>query len=150
MKLRRKRQLDLQAKISLVLAGVIIPTSLIVTIAENKLTRPIFEEEMRQIGVTSGKTLAAEIVGGRLLSSSDPTPAIESKIQELLYAQPNIIRIDVIDKEGPGGSPMVVGSSVEGNPEEMPQGISFTEAVTSEMSVDDDTGEEFWEVNVPI
>ena len=47
------RRLDLQAKISLLLVLVILPTFVIVTIAQNKLTQPILEDEVRQIGVTS-------------------------------------------------------------------------------------------------
>jgi sensor histidine kinase regulating citrate/malate metabolism len=51
-RLRFLRRLDLQAKIVLVLLSIIVPTFLIVTLAQNQLTRPILEDEIRQIGET--------------------------------------------------------------------------------------------------
>src|SRR5438105_1203491 len=100
MRMKRiSRHLNLQAKISLVLGGVILPTFVIVTIAQNKFTLPIMEEEIRQIGVNTGKTLAAQIISGRMLSASNPTPAVENALQELLYTQPDIVRIDVFAKD---------------------------------------------------
>src|ERR1700733_8509839 len=96
---RFARRLDLQAKIILVLLGVVIPTFVIVTIAQNKLTRPMLEDDIRQIGEQSGGRLAAEIVSDRLLSVPKPGPAIEGRVQEILYSQPNIVRIDVIAKD---------------------------------------------------
>src|ERR1700733_719434 len=100
MALRKlRRHLDLQAKVSLVLVAVILPTFLIVTVAENKITEPILEDEIRQVGITSGKTLATEIVSSRLLQLPNPTPVIESRLQEILYSQPNIMRIDVVAKD---------------------------------------------------
>ena len=96
----RTGQWDLQAKIVLVLIGVIVPTFIVVTIAQNKITQPILEEEMREIGINSGKTLAAEIVSGKMLNLSPSSDAaIESRLQEVLYSQPNILRIDVIVKD---------------------------------------------------
>src|ERR1700722_4716757 len=101
IKLRQRfsRHLDLQAKIVLVLLAIIVPTFLIVTLAQNQLTKPILEDEIRQIGENSGKRLAAEIVSDRLLQLPKPTPAIEKRVQEVLDSQPNIVRIDVIAKD---------------------------------------------------
>src|SRR3954452_16485947 len=110
---RLSRHLDLQAKISLVLVGVILPTFLIVTIAENKFTLPILEDEVRQIGINSGKTLAAEIDSARLLSLSNPTPVIENSLQEIIYSQPDIVRIDVFTKDPSTGLINTVGSNIE-------------------------------------
>ncbi|MGZ3709673.1 MAG: hypothetical protein ACXVBC_12205, partial [Bdellovibrionota bacterium] len=98
------RQLNLQAKVILVLIAVILPTFLIVTVAENKFTQPLLEEEIRQLGITTGKTLAAEIVSGRMLQLPNPTLAIERSLQELLYSQPNITRVDVIAKDPVSGA----------------------------------------------
>src|SRR6476659_5183653 len=108
---RLSRHLDLQAKISLVLVAVILPTFLIVTVAENKFTLPILEEEIRQIGINSGKTLAAEIDSSRLLSLTNPTPAIENSLQEILYLQPDIVRIDVVAKDPITGIVRVVATN---------------------------------------
>ncbi len=145
-----RRRLDLQAKISLVLVAVILPTFLIVTVAENKFTQPILEEEMRQVGITSGKTLAAEIVSARLLSLPNPTPAVESSLQEFLYSQPNITRIDVFSRDpAVPGRLRVVASNVEEDPLVMAQPPIAVEAVTSEFRTDEG-GAGFWDIYVPI
>ena len=144
---RLNQHLDLQAKISLVLVAVILPTFVVVTVAENKVTQPILEEEIRQIGITSGKTLAAEIVSSRLLALPNPTPVIESRIQDLLYSQPNIIRIDVVTKEPITGLPKLVGTNIEEEPTQTVPPL--VESVTSEFKRDEmDVG--YWEILVPI
>src|SRR6476619_6278492 len=110
---QRLHTLDLQAKVSLVLVAVIVPTFLIVTIAENKFNQPLLEDEMRQIGITTAKTLANEITGLRLYSLPNPGPTIERRLQELLYLQPNIARMDVILKDLNTGEVKAVASNVE-------------------------------------
>src|SRR5687767_6645654 len=107
------RRLDLQAKISLVLVGVIVPTFVVVTFAENQITQPLLEEEIKQIGVTSGKTLAAEIVSQRLFSLPNPEPAIENYLQEFLYSHPHIVRMDVIRKDPVTGEAKLIASNIE-------------------------------------
>jgi signal transduction histidine kinase len=144
-----RRHLDLQAKISLVLVAVILPTFLIVTIAENKFTQPILEDEIRQVGITSGKTLAAEIVSARLLQMPNPTPAIESRMQELLFSQPNIIRIDVVAKEPVTGVVRTVASNIEEDPGSPQPVFTLVESVTSEYKTDE-SGAAVWEINIPI
>jgi signal transduction histidine kinase len=147
---RRKlrRHLDLQAKVSLVLVAVIVPTFLIVTVAENKITQPILEDEIRQVGITSGKTLATEIVSARLLQMPNPTPAIEARLQEILYSQPNIVRIDVIAKDPVTGALKNVASNIEEDPSSPQTPFGLVESVTSEYR-DDEAGPT-WEINVPI
>lgn len=143
-----RRHLDLQAKVSLVLVAVILPTFLIVTVAENKVTEPILEDEIRQVGITSGKTLATEIVSARLLQLPNPTPAIESRLQEILYSQPSIVRIDVVAKDPLTGVVKTVASNFEEDPGSPPATFNLVESVTSEYKVDE-TGP-FWEISVPI
>src|SRR5688500_15717082 len=114
---RQLRTLNLQAKIILVLISVITPTFMIVTVAENKLTKPVLEEEVKQMGITAGKTMAAQIVSQRLLSLQNPTPAIESYIQELVYSQPNVIQVDVLVKDPYSGVIKNIASNVDEEPE---------------------------------
>ncbi len=147
--MKRARRLDLQTKISLVLVTVILSTFLVVTIAENKLTQPILEEEMREIGITSGQTLAADIVSSRLLSLQNPTPAIENRIQDFLYSQPNIVRIDVTERDPATGQPKMVGSNIEEDPDSPPTVFPVVDSVTAEYKKDD-SGMKIWEINVPI
>ncbi|MGK5086728.1 hypothetical protein WDW86_04165, partial [Bdellovibrionota bacterium FG-2] len=143
-------RLDLKAKISLVLGLVILPTFLLVTVVENQLTHPLLSEDLRQIGINSAKTLAAEIVTSRLLSNPNPTPAIESRIQEVLFAQPNIVRIDVLVRDQITGLIHSVGSNFEADEAEaVPAVFPWTDVVSSEFRTDErDNG--LWEVAVPI
>lgn len=145
----RKRHLDLQAKISLVLVAVIIPTFVIVTIAENKLTLPILEEEVRQLGVHTGKSLAAEIVGARLFTLTHPTPAIENALQEVLYSQPDIIRVDVALRNPATGAVFLVASNVDDDPGTSPPVLALVDSVTSAYKLDE-SGDGVWDINVPI
>lgn len=144
------RRLDLQAKISLVLVGVILPTFLIMTIAENKFTQPILEEEVRQMGIHFGKTLAAEIDSSRLLSLPNPTPAVENSLQEKLYSQPDIVRIDVIAKDSTTGVLKLIASNIEDDPTSPPPSYTLVDSVTSEFKGDEAAGGGLWEINVPI
>jgi signal transduction histidine kinase len=154
IKLRQRfsKHLDLQAKIVLVLLAIIVPTFLIVTLAQNQLTKPILEDEIRQIGENSGKRLAAEIVSDRLLQLPKPTPAIEKRVQEVLDSQPNIVRIDVIAKDNATGIGKLIASNIEEDPEDPevpPAHFEVVEQVVSDYKIDD-AGAGFWEINVPI
>lgn len=144
------KPLDLQAKISLILIAVIVPTFLIVTIAENKVTQPILEEEIRQVGITSAKTLAAEIVSLRMFSLPRPTEALEKRIQEIIYSQPNIIRMDVITRESISGLTRIIASNVEEDLNNIHPTYPIPETATSEFKLDDETDQGYWDVLVPI
>jgi signal transduction histidine kinase len=144
-----RRHLDLQAKISLTLVAVILPTFLIVTIAENKFTLPILEEEIRQMGISAGKTLAARIDSARWLSLPNPTPAIENALQEALFSQPDILRIDVISKEPGPGQMKLIASNVEDDPNTPQQSYTLVETVSSEYK-QDEGGNGQWDIFVPI
>jgi signal transduction histidine kinase len=147
--MKLKNRLDLQAKIVLILVAVIIPTFVIVTFAQNKLTQPIFEEEFRQLGITTAKTLAAEIAGSRWLSLPNPTPTIENHIQTLVYSQPNIVRIDVLVKDPVTGMVKTVATNVEEEPGVAPSPFFVADSINSEYKLDE-TGEGTWEIDVPI
>jgi signal transduction histidine kinase len=141
------RKLDLQAKISLVLVSVILPTFLIVTVAENKIALPILQEELRQVGINAAKTLAAEIDSSRFLSLARPTSAIENALQDILSAHPDIVRIDVIARDPVTKVLKTVASNIEDDPTSPPPVLA--EVVSSEFR-DDDSGGGTWEVNAPI
>lgn len=156
------RRWSLQAKISSVLVAVIIPTFVIVTIAENQFTQSIIEAEIKQVGISAAKSLASEIISQRLLSLANPTPAIEDYMQELLYSQPNIIRMDVWVNDPATGAVKIVATNVEessetpANPDEgeelnppvIPPG-GLKETVTTEYRPDE-LGVGAWEIYVPI
>ncbi|MGZ3700013.1 MAG: sensor histidine kinase, partial [Bdellovibrionota bacterium] len=118
-------------------------------VAENKFTQPLLEEEIRQLGITTGKTLAAEIVSGRMLQLPNPTLAIERSLQELLYSQPNITRVDVIAKDPVSGALKNIASNIEEEPGTPQPVYNLVEAVTSEYKTDEN-GIGYWEIHVPI
>ena len=144
-----RKHLDLQAKISLVLVAVILPTFLIVTLAENKIILPILEEEIRQVGLNAGKRLATELATSKWLSLPNPTPLVEDAIQELVYAQPDIIRMDVVAKELTSGRVKPIASNIEEDPSAPPVTFPLVESVTSEFRLDE-AGVGQWEIFVPI
>ncbi len=147
--MRRMRKLDLQAKIILVLVGVILPTYLIVTVAENKLTQPILDEEMKQVGLTTAKTLAAEVLSQRFLTLPNPTPPLEKYLQEFLYSQPSITRIDILVKDPLTGSVKAIASSGQEEPGSTPLPTALVEKSTGEYK-SDEQGSGSWEIFVPI
>jgi signal transduction histidine kinase len=110
---------------------------------------PILEEEIRQIGIHSGKTLAAEIMSGRMLSLPNPGHAIENSLQEVLYTQPDIARIDVIVKDSLTGALKLVATNIDEEPGASPVSLVLVDAVTSEYKVDE-SGFGSWEINVPM
>ena len=144
----KKRHLDLQAKIIIVLIAVVVPTFLIVTIAENKVTQPILSEEMKQIGITSAKTLASEIASHRLLSLPNAASTIESKIQEFLYSQPNILRVDVIIRDH-NGEAKLLASNIEEEGQPADYHFAFDDKIVSEYKKDE-TDTWTWDIGVPI
>jgi signal transduction histidine kinase len=145
----RTRRLDLQAKISLLLVGVILPTFVIVTIAENKLTRPLLEDEMRQVGITSAKTLGAEVLASKLYMLPSPGPAIENRVQDLLAAQPGISRVDVALIDPVTGVLKTVASNIEEDPTNPQTPPPVVDQVTTTRKKDD-AGIDVWDVLLPI
>ncbi len=138
------------------LFAVILPTFLLVTVLENKLTQPILVEEMKQIGINAAKTLATEIVSRRLLA--DKT-AVEGAIQEFLYAQPNVLRAEIV-VPGKDGKPTLLATNVEPVEEEEeeaeeasarkdPSELILVEKVEASLESDDD-GQGYWDIRYPI
>ena len=95
----RLQRLDIQTKIILVLVAVIVPTFLVTTILQNKLALPILEGEMRALGLSTAESIAAKILASKWHLRQDGPGLIENEIQEQLYSQPNITRLDVFLKD---------------------------------------------------
>ncbi|NDD90890.1 sensor histidine kinase [bacterium] len=156
----RTRKLDLQAKISLVLLGVIIPTFVVVTIAENAITGPMLENEMKQLGLSTAGTLADEISDSSWLASPRATALIESRMQEILYTQRNVASLQVfVPSELPGGKLRLLASSVEEPlPSEDPTAIPVTsESAPSSLvespqvsMIRDEDGSRLWQIIFPV
>ena len=142
-------RLDLQAKVSLVLLGVIVPTFVLVTVAENKLMKPLMAEQMKQVGITSGTTLATEIATEKLLGRPNTNALIEGRLQELLYSQPSVRRMEVFTRENEVATPRLIASSVEAEPGETIQIPPLVDAISAEIKTGELGGHD-WEINVPI
>lgn len=147
--MNRLRHLDIQTKIILVLVAVIVPTFLIVTVVQYKLTQPLLEEEWKQIGITTAESLATKVMSNRWLSRPNSTSLIENEIQMQIYLQPSIVRMDVYAKDPTTGNPKLVASNVEEDPAAASLGPSLVEKVTYEFKRDEE-GMSFWHIKVPI
>jgi signal transduction histidine kinase len=144
----RRERLDVQAKITLVLVLVIVPTFLVVTVAQNKFTQPVLEEELRQVALSSARGLAVDIATNKILQHPNASTEIDAKIQEILSAQPDIYRIDVVGRDTATGLVKLVSSSFEDDPSQ-PLVVPLVDSPVSDYKVDAE-GVASWEINYPI
>jgi signal transduction histidine kinase len=143
------RRLDLQTKVVLILAGVILPTYFVIIVVQNKLTRPLLEQDILQLGITTAEALSAEIVSNNLYTAKEATKEIERNILARLYYQPSIIRMDVFLKDGNGTNLKWIASSVEEDPNAPPPTVSLSDTIISE-KVDVEESLSYWKIQVPI
>ena len=140
------RKLDLQAKVTLILVAVIVPTFLLVTVAANAITRPWLENEIKQLAVSVGQTLAVEVANSKWLQLPDPSPFVERRVQELIYQQPNIVRLEVYIpgdlSQGPYAPIRLIASNVEEDPLLRPRLANWVESPQAEIVEDDEEAEE--------
>ncbi|MBU6374468.1 MAG: hypothetical protein KGQ59_00575 [Bdellovibrionales bacterium] len=156
----RSRKLDLQTKISLVLLAVIVPTFVVVTVAENAITGPLLESEMKQLGVSTAETLADEISDAGWLASPRARALIEGRMQEILYSQRNVASLQVfVPPETPGEKPRLLASSVEeslssDDPTTIPvandSGLSALTELAQISLIQEDDGNRLWQIVLPI
>ncbi len=142
------RNIDIQTKIIIVLLAVTIPTFIGITFFQYQFTRPILEEEWRQIGLSTAELIATKVVGQRWLSRPDATQVIEDEIQQQLYLQPSILRIDVIVRDGD----TMRGKKIATNVDETLSPTSdevLVERTESEFK-SDDADSPAWDIRVPI
>ncbi|MGE0617173.1 MAG: sensor histidine kinase [Bacteriovoracia bacterium] len=95
------KRLDLQTKVIIILVFVILPTFMVVTWVENQVASPILLDELKNVGVTSAKTLATEISSHQLFGKNDSEAQIADAISEIVYLQPNILSVHVFKVEAP-------------------------------------------------
>jgi signal transduction histidine kinase len=146
----RLRKLDLRAKVSLALLAVLVPVFTLLGFSAHLLIRPALLRELEQIGISSGKTLATEIVAQRLLKRPNPGEAIESRVREFLYLQPNIRRIEVFGADPVTQKQALIASSVEEDPAEASIEPPEGNAISTRLIEDADAPERGWVVWVPI
>jgi signal transduction histidine kinase len=146
----RLRKLDLRAKVSLALLAVLVPVFGVIGLSAHLLIRPALLRELEQIGISSGKTLASEIVAQRLLRRPDAAEAIESRVREFLYLQPNIRRIEVYSRDAASQKLLLIASSVEEDPNEIKTEAPETREIETRLEEDVENAERGWVVWVPI
>jgi signal transduction histidine kinase len=146
----RLRKLDLRAKVSLALLAVLVPVFSVLGFSAHLLIRPTLLRELEQIGISSGKTLASEIIAQKLLRRADPGSAIESRVREFLYLQPNIRRIEVYARHPETQKQVLIASSVEEDPADTPTEAPELNSISTRLVEDVESQERGWVVWVPI
>lgn len=147
---KSRSKLDLRAKISLVILGVLVPTFLILTLAIHQFIQPTLLREIEQIGITAARTLSSEIVAQRWLTRENPNRFIESKLREFLYLQPNVKRVEVFVKNADTGVNELVASTIEEDPSEKPEIPLLVERVQTRLHDELEAEENGWEILAPI
>lgn len=146
----RLRKLDLRAKMSFAILAVLVPVFSLLAFSAHFFVRPTLLREFEQIGVSTAKTLASEIIAQKLLQKANREVVIESRVREFLYLQPNIRRIEVFAKDPIGGKNILVASSIEEDPEDVKFEAPEVTRIVTELHEQRDGPERGWDVWVPI
>jgi signal transduction histidine kinase len=93
---RTTERMSLRWKIYFSLTGILFPVFALTVFIQTKLTRPLLEEEVRQIGTSVCRSLSTEIAAFKLLNKPD---RLEQRLIEVSWLQPSIVRLDVFVKE---------------------------------------------------
>lgn len=143
-------KLDLRAKMSFAILAVLVPVFSLLAFSAHFFVRPTLLREIEQIGVSAGKTLASEIIAQKLFQKANREMALESRVREFLYLQPNIRRIEVFARDPVSGKNILVASSIEEDPEDVKFEAPDVTKITTELHEDRDGPERGWDVWVPI
>jgi signal transduction histidine kinase len=144
------RKLDIRAKITLVISGVMIPTFLLLIFLVYQFIQPTLLREIEQIGISTGRTLAEEMVSQRWLSKNQSETFIENRLREFLYLQPNIRRIEVFVLKPGDVNQVQIASTVEEDPSEISATPPLVPHLQSKLYSDLEPGENGWEILIPI
>lgn len=149
-KFQKMQRSDLRTKISLALIAVLVPVFSLLAISSHFYLRPTLLQEIEQIGISAGKTLATEVISQKLFEREDREAAIESRVREFLYLQSNIRRIEVFAKDPSSERLLLVASSVEEDPADVLLQIPEVSRITTELRDEVDGPERGWDIRVPI
>ncbi len=106
----------------------------------------MLEGELKQVGLTSAEALATKIEGSHWLGKVDGPPFIENEIQELLYLQPSVQRVEVFAKDAAGNMKVIASSVVDEDPNLT---VGSVEKATADFGHDEE-GVGSWDIRVPI
>ena len=146
--LKRIRALDLQAKVILILVAVIFPISLLLGVIQSRVMAPILNEEIRQVGLSFAQNLSSQIESRKLLSKPNANALIEDQIQRMIYAQPSVIRVDVIRRDPKVGRLAYLASSIEEEEGAVPPIAALTDKITVELTKEDSIP--VWSIYYPV
>ncbi|MGE4231786.1 MAG: sensor histidine kinase [Bacteriovoracia bacterium] len=139
--------LSLRWKIYLSLTAIVLPVFILTYVIEIRMTRPLLEEEIRQIGISVCKSLATDLTAYRLLDKPDE---VEAKLVEMAWLQPSIARIDVVKKSG--SELKVIASNLVEDPS-----LDLSDIITGTKSDErpratyvKENDRKFWEIIYPI
>ena len=136
-----------------ILTAVILPTFVVITIVENQLTRPVIEQEILQGAIAVARGVRKEIENRKFIPFDAHERAIERMLQETLYSEPNLIRIDLLLVQPPLAGAKIVASTVEEDPGDVLTFLMPEDRPEMRPRHDLDpthAHENVWEVQVPI
>ena len=145
---KRIRSMDLQAKVLLILALVIFPISILLGLVQARVLEPVLTEEVHQVAISFAQNLAGQIETHRWLQKPKPNVPIEDKIQQMMYTQPSILRVDVIQKKPDAPGLFYVASSVEDAELLSPPFDQLNDNVVSEITKEE--GIPVWSIIFPV
>jgi signal transduction histidine kinase len=144
---KRFRHLDLQGKVILILFAVIFPVSTLLGLAQSRVLEPVMFDEIRQVGISLAQNFATQIQTQHLLTKPNASALLEDRIQQLTYAQPSILRIDII-KKLPDNSTAYLASNIEDQEKSAPPADAWRDQVSAELGHEE--GIPVWSIYVPV
>jgi signal transduction histidine kinase len=145
------QKLELRAKITLVILGVLAPILILLTLLSKQFVRPFLLAEAQQVGISVSQTITSELVNRKYLSRPNAEALIEERLREFSYLYPNIRRIEVFRRSGQETTQKLIASTVEEDPNEVEPVLPLTTVISSRFhsgELNDDN--EGWEIIAPI
>jgi signal transduction histidine kinase len=144
---------SLRVRIIVTLVSVIVPTFLIVTLAENQLVEPLLREDLKQNAVTSAKNLAAHVGSKKRQDLLKPAliQDVVNEIQKLLLQNPNLTLVEVYgtDPEDPLRLKLIANAAGDDEPM-LTWTIPILQTAPISSLVDDEGYGESWRIVYPI
>jgi len=144
---RRLRSADLQVKVIVVLVMVIFPILILLGFVQTKITEPILQDEVRQVGMSFAQNLANQIVTHRLLLKPNATQLIEDRLQSMMYTQPSVLQADVITYDSKHQL-HYLASNVEDQNQATPSITELKTSVSAELRQEE--GIPVWNIYYPV
>ncbi len=143
--LKRFSKLSLGWKIYLSLTVILVPVLSLTLFIQTSLTRPLLEEEVRQIGTSVCKSIATEIGVYKLMQNAKQ---LESRLIETTWLQPSIVRLDVFIKDEDTGKLSLFANNITGDSLPNLEDLPLDENVHTLLRTEDER--KHWQIIQPI